>query len=90
MAPVIGRKNTYFRENIYQSLEYNIKLTAYMRIAEAFFSITLIHIGRGSLRLTRVGVAVDVGVCNVSMAVLEDRFNRICQLRHRLSGKLRR
>ena len=39
-------------------------------------------IGRGSLRLTRVGVVVDVGVCAVSVAVLgETDSTAICQLR---------
>ena len=53
-------------------------------------------IGRGSLRLTHVGVIVDVGVCNVSVAVLGDTDSTAtCQLRSqigadRLSGKLRR
>ena len=53
-------------------------------------------IGRGSLRLTRVGVVVDVGVCAVSVAVLgETDSTAICQLRSqidaaRLSGKPRR
>ena len=54
-------------------------------------------IGRGSLRLTRVGVVVaDVGVCDVSVAVLgETDSTATCQLRSqidadRLSGKLRR
>ena len=53
-------------------------------------------IGRGSLRLTRVGVVVGVGVCAVSVAVLgETDSTAICQLRSqidaaRLSGKPRR
>ena len=53
-------------------------------------------IGRGSLRLTRVDVVVDIGVCDVSVAVLgETDSTAICQLRSRidaacLSGKLRR
>ena len=53
-------------------------------------------IGRGSLRLTRVGVVVDVDVCAVSVAVLgEADSTAICQLRSqidaaRLSGKPRR
>ena len=57
---------------------------------------TYTAIGRGSLRLTRVGVVVDVGVCAVSVAVLgETDSTAICQLRSqidaaRLSGKPRR
>ena len=53
-------------------------------------------IGRGSLRLSRVDVVVDVGVCYVSVAVLEETDSTaICQLNSqidaaRLSGKLRR
>ena len=53
-------------------------------------------IGRGSLRLTRVDVVVDVGVCYISVAVLaETDSTAISQLRSqidaaRLSGKLRR
>ena len=39
-------------------------------------------IGRGSLRLTRVDVVIDVGVCYVSVAVLgETDSTAICQLR---------
>ena len=53
-------------------------------------------IGRGSWRLTRVGVVVDVGVCVVSVAVLGETDSiATCQLRSqrdaaRLSGQPRR
>ena len=60
--------------------------------------MTTVHLlsGRGSLRLTRVGVIVDVGVCNVSVVVLGELYSTAtCQLcsqidADRLSGKLRR
>ena len=44
-------------------------------------------IGRGSLRLTRVDVVVDVGVCFVSVAVLgETDSTAICQLRSQIDA----
>ena len=60
--------------------------------------MTTVHLlpDRGSLRLTRVGVIVDVGVCNVSVIVLgEIDSTATCQLcsqmgADRLYGKLRR
>ena len=37
-------------------------------------------IGRGSLRLTRVDVVVDVGVCFVSVAVLGETDSTECEI----------
>ena len=79
-----------------------VRLTAFgtlaHRLTSTYRQVPLLRsaIGRGSLRLTRVGVVVDVGVCAVSVAVLgETDSTAICQLRSqidaaRLSGKPRR
>ena len=81
-----------------------VRLTAIGTLAYRLTNTTFDHsqvpllrsaIGRGSLRLTRVGVVVDVTICNVSVAVLRETDSiATCQRRSKIGadcfyGKLR-